>query len=470
MKLKIYNSESRRKEEFNEIENGEVKLYTCGPTVYNYAHIGNLRTYIFEDVLKKVLKYQGYKVKHVMNITDVGHLQSDGDEGEDKMELGAKRENKNVLELARFYEEAFFKDLERLNIEPPTVKARATEHIEDMINLIKLLESKGYTYVANRNVYFSIDKFPNYDKLANLNVTELMAGSRIEVDKFKKNPLDFVLWFVNSKYKNHILQWDSPWGIGFPGWHMECSAIAIKYLGENIDIHCGGIDHLPVHHTNEVAQSEAALGHKWVNYWVHGNYLILENEKMSKSSGTFYTLDKLIEDGFSPMDYRFYVLQSQYRKTLTFNYESLHEAKKSFESMKNRIFTVINNINKDESINEAAIEAFKDKFNESIYDDLNLANAFTVLHEVIKSKDLNNIEKKLLIGDFDRVFSLDLLNVAKPITLDKDKAEKVEDLIKERSLARANKQWKKADEIRDLLLEQNIEIKDTKEGTTWRLM
>ncbi len=265
MALKIYNTMSKTEQEFKEIESGKVKMYTCGPTVYNFAHIGNLRTYLFEDVLKKVLEYEGYEVTHMMNITDVGHLQSDEDTGEDKMALGAKRENKDVFEMARFYEDSFMKDLERLNIKAPTIKARATEHIQDMIDLIKILEEKGYTYIANGNVYFSIDKFKDYYKLANLNLNELQAGSRIEVDSFKKNPFDFVLWFVNSKYDNHILQWDSPWGTGFPGWHIECSAMAIKELGENIDIHCGGVDHIPVHHTNEIAQSECALGHKWVN-------------------------------------------------------------------------------------------------------------------------------------------------------------------------------------------------------------
>lgn len=470
MKLKIYNSMSKDKEEFIEIEKGKVKLYTCGLTVYNFAHIGNLRTYIFEDILKKILEYKGYEVTHVMNVTDVGHLQSDGDHGDDKMEMGAKRDNKTVLEVARFYENAFLKDFKRLNIKVPSVIARATEHVEDMINLIKILESKGYTYIANGNVYFSIDKYEDYYKLANLNMEELQAGSRIEVDKYKKNPLDFVLWFVNSKYKNHILQWDSPWGVGFPGWHIECSAIAIKYLGENIDIHCGGIDHLPVHHTNEIAQSECALGHKWVNYWMHGNFLTLDNDKMSKSSGVFYTVDKLIEDGFSPLEYRYFVLQSQYRKTLTFNYDSLLEAKKSFDALKKRILTVINNIDKDEKVNETKINIYKDKFQQSIYDDLNLANAFTVLFYVLKDGKLNNLEKMTLIKDFDRVFSLDLLENSKVNKLEEYKIKKVEALLQERTLARANKQWKKADEIRAMLLEENIEIKDTNEGTTWRVI
>jgi cysteinyl-tRNA synthetase len=473
MALKIYNTMSKNEEEFKEIEIGKVKMYTCGPTVYNFAHIGNLRTYLFEDVLKKVLEYEGYEVTHMMNITDVGHLQSDEDTGEDKMQLGAKRENKDIFEMARFYENSFMLDLERLNIKAPNIKARATEHIQDMINLIRVLEEKGYTYIANGNVYFSIDKFEDYYKLANLNMKELQAGRRIEVDGFKKNPFDFVLWFVNSKYDNHILQWDSPWGTGFPGWHVECSAMAIKYLGENIDIHCGGVDHIPVHHTNEIAQSECALGHKWVNYWVHGEFLTIDNgkdnEKMSKSSGEFLTVEKLIKDGFSPLDYRYYVLQSKYRKPLAFSYERLMESKKSLDSLKKRIASVIKNIDKDEKINESQINKYKTDFKECINDDLNIANAFTVLFNVLKDDTLNNSEKKFLIEDFDRIFSLDLTQERNENKLDDEKVKYIEGLLSERAAARTNKQWEKSDKIRDILLAENIEIIDSKEGTKWKL-
>lgn len=272
MKFSVYNTLTRAKEEIIPVEKGRIKLYTCGPTVYNYAHIGNLRTYIFEDVLKKAMEYTGLEVRHVMNITDVGHLESDSDTGEDKMALGASREKKTVWEIARFYEEAFLKDCRLLNIAAPTIVCRATEHIEDMIKFIQILEHKGFTYIANGNVYFSIEKYPDYARLANLSMEELEAGSRVEVDPFKKNPLDFVLWFTNSKFSNQIMQWESPWGKGFPGWHIECSAMSMKYLGERIDIHCGGVDHIPVHHTNEIAQSESAVGHKWVNYWMHGEF------------------------------------------------------------------------------------------------------------------------------------------------------------------------------------------------------
>ncbi|MDR3593359.1 cysteine--tRNA ligase [Clostridium sp.] len=469
MTLKIYNTLNRKEEEFKEIQNGKVKMYACGPTVYNFAHIGNLRTYIFEDVLKKVLEYDGYEVTHMINITDVGHLQSDEDNGEDKMAIGAKRENKDILELARFYEDGFMSDLEKLNIKKPNIIARATEHIEDMINLIKKLEEKGYTYIANGNVYFSIDKFENYHKLANLNMDELKAGSRIKVDEFKKNPFDFVLWFVNSKYDNHILQWESPWGTGFPGWHIECSAMATKYLGEYIDIHCGGVDHIPVHHTNELAQSESALGHKLVNYWVHGEFLTTDSEKMSKSSGEFLTVEKLIKDGFSPLDYRYYVLQSKYRKPLAFTYEKLMEAKKSLESLKKRVAAIVENIDNNENLNFDVINQYKSEFKKCLNDDLNIANAFTVLFNVLKDDSITNNEKKILIEDFDAIFSLNLIGEQEADKLDEEKIKYIEELIKERTIARTNKEWDKSDKIRDTLLEEGIEITDTKEGTKWSI-
>lgn len=469
MSLKIYNTLTRKEEEFKEMEPGKVKMYACGPTVYNFAHIGNLRTYVFEDILKKVLEYEGYEVTHMMNITDVGHLQSDEDLGEDKMKIGAERENKSVLELARFYENSFIRDLKRLNVKLPNVITRATEHVQEMIDLIKRLEEKGYTYIANGNVYFSIDKFEDYDKLANLNMKELQPGNRVEIDNFKKNPFDFVLWFVNSKYDKHILQWESPWGNGFPGWHVECSAMAIKYLGEYVDIHCGGVDHIPVHHTNEIAQSESALGHKWVNYWVHGEFLTtINNEKMSKS-GEFLTLEKLMTDGFSPLDYRYYILQSKYRKTLAFSYERLLEAKKSFDSLKKKIAVVIEKIDKNQMVNNNLMERYKAEFKEFIEDDLNIANAFAVLFKVLKDEELNNFEKKFLIKDFDRVFSLNLIEEKDKIKLEDERIKHIEELIRERDAARVKKQWEKSDEIRNILLKENVEITDTKEGTTWKL-
>lgn len=469
MKLNLYNTLNKQVEEFISIEPMKVKMYTCGPTVYNFAHIGNLRTYIFEDTLKRVLQYNNYEVNHVMNITDVGHLQSDADDGEDKMELGAKRESKSVLEIARFYEDAFINDLEKLNIILPNKIPRASEHIKSIINLIKTLEEKGYTYIANNNVYFSIDKFDDYAKLANLSIHELQAGNRVEVDEFKKNPLDFVLWFGNSKYENHILKWDSPWGVGFPGWHIECSAMAIEYLGEYLDIHCGGIDHVPVHHTNEIAQSEGALGHRWVNYWMHGEFLVVDNGKMSKSSGDFLTLNKLIENKFDPLVYRYYVLQSKYRKPLAFSYERLEEASKSFLSLKSKIQTILDNIDENSKINESMLKNYIYKFKNQINDDLNISNGFTVLFDVIKDNNLNNLEKKTLIDNFDLVFGLNLVS-SNNLNLSQEKINWIENLLKERSEYRKNKNWKKSDEIRDILLKENIEILDTKEGTKWNIL
>jgi cysteinyl-tRNA synthetase len=469
MKFSVYNTLTGKKEEIIAVEEGKIRLYTCGPTVYNYAHIGNLRTYVFEDALKKSMEYIGLKVKHVMNITDVGHLESDSDTGEDKMALGASRDKKTVWEIARFYEEAFLKDCSLLNIARPTVVCRATEHIEDMINFIKILEEKGFTYIANGNVYFSIEKYPNYNKLANLSMDELEAGSRVEVDPFKKNPLDFVLWFTNSKFSNQIMQWESPWGKGFPGWHIECSAMSMKYLGDRIDIHCGGIDHIPVHHTNEIAQSESAIGHKWVNYWLHGEFLVLDNGKMSKSSGDFLTVSRLIEEGYSPLDYRYFCLQSRYRKQLAFSFESLTEAQKSLKKLKSRIKNIVEGKKAEETLDTNKLREYQDKFAAQISDDLNIANAFTVLSDVIKEDSLNNAEKLYLIEDFDKVFSLELTAVEETKNSSELDEDYIQKLIQERNDARKQKNWARADEIRKLLLEKDIELIDSKEGTTWKV-
>lgn len=469
MKFSVYNTLTGKKEEIVTVEEGKIRLYTCGPTVYNYAHIGNLRTYVFEDALKKSLEYLGFEVKHVMNITDVGHLESDSDTGEDKMALGASREKKTVWEIARFYEDAFLKDCSLLNIARPTIVCRATEHIQDMINFIKILEEKGFTYIANGNVYFSIEKYPDYNKLANLSMDELEAGSRVEVDPFKKNPLDFVLWFTNSKFSNQIMQWESPWGTGFPGWHIECSAMSMKYLGDRIDIHCGGVDHIPVHHTNEIAQSESAIGHKWVNYWMHGEFLVLDNGKMSKSSGDFLTVSRLMEEGYSPLDYRYFCLQSRYRKQLAFTFESLSIAQNALKKLKSKVKNISEGRKAEDTIDDSRIKEYQDKFSLQLSDDLNIANAFTVLSDVIKDDNLNNTEKLYLIEDFDKVFSLELTAVEDPKdNLDIDE-EYIQSLIQERNDARKQKNWARADEIRNMLLEKNIELLDSREGTTWKV-
>lgn len=495
MSFSIYNTLTKKKEEFVPVEEGKVKMYACGPTVYSFAHIGNLRTYIFEDVLKKALKYNGYEVKHVMNITDVGHLESDSDTGEDKMLLGAAKENKTVWEIARFYEEAFLKDCARLSIETPNIISRATEHIEDMIKFIKILEAKGYTYIANGNVYFSIDKFEDYNKLARLSLDELDLRGRVEADPHKKNSLDFVLWFTNSKFSNQIMQWESPWGKGFPGWHIECSAMSIKYLGERIDIHCGGVDHITVHHTNEIAQSESALGHKWVNYWMHGEFLVegKENKKMSKSDGEFLTVDKLIEKGFSPLDYRYFCLQARYRKQLAFTFENLEEAQKSLKKLRSKIRAIADASTSDEKyildnienldeisheekfkevIRKENLDNYKHKFAKEIGNDLNIPNAFTVLSEAIKDNVLTKAEKIYLIKDFDKVLSLELIEDHKQNENFKDDGneEWIQKFIDERNEARKNKNWGRADEIRKLLLEKSIELVDTKEGTAWKYL
>ena len=338
-----------------------------------------------------------------------------------------------------------------------------------MIKFIQVLEQKGFTYIANGNVYFSIEKFPDYTKLANLSMDELKAGSRVEVDRYKKNPMDFVLWFTNSKFANQIMQWESPWGKGFPGWHIECSAMSMKYLGDRIDIHCGGVDHIPVHHTNEIAQSESAVGHKWVNYWMHAEFLVFDNGKMSKSNGGFLTVSKLIEKGFSPLDYRYFCLQSKYKKQLVFSFESLKEAQKALSKLKSKINGILESKNAEDKLNEDNIKSYQAKFTDQISDDLNIANAFTILSEVIKDEALNNSEKVYLIEDFDRVFSLNLTdvnNINENASVDEIY---INNLIKERNQARKEKNWSRADEIRNILLEQNIELIDSKEGTAWKV-
>ncbi|MCK5154016.1 MAG: cysteine--tRNA ligase, partial [Spirochaetales bacterium] len=337
MKLRFFNTMGRLVEDFKTIETGVVKMYCCGPTVYNYAHIGNLRAYLFDDILRRTLEYAGYKVNHVVNITDVGHLTDDNDDGEDKMVKSSRETGKSVWDIAKYFTDAFFKDIDNLNIVRPTVSPRATDHIEEMINLIKRLESRGYTYESGGNVYFDIDKFPDYGKLALRDRQDLSAGARIAVDPNKKNAHDFVLWFTNSKFEDQAMQWDSPWGRGYPGWHLECSAMSMKYLGDQFDIHCGGIDHISIHHTNEIAQSEAASGKKWVNYWMHNEFLIMNKGKMAKSSGNFITLDSLIEDGFDPLDYRYFSLGGHYRSQLQFSIESLGSAKSARENLFERV-------------------------------------------------------------------------------------------------------------------------------------
>lgn len=470
MALKLYNTMGRTIQEFKPINESEVGLYGCGPTVYNFAHIGNLKTYVFEDLLRRTLEYLGYNVKHVMNITDVGHLTDDADEGEDKMEKSAREKGQTVWEVAEYYTKAFFNDTEKLNILNPHISCKATDHIKEMIDLIRTLEEKGFTYEAGGNIYFSIDKFPDYGKLALLDRQKLNAGARIEVDSNKKNPHDFVLWFTKSKFENHAMLWDSPWGKGYPGWHVECSAMSMKYLGEQFDIHCGGIDHVSIHHTNEIAQTEAATGKKWVNYWLHGEFLVMNKAKMAKSAGNFLTLAVLEEKGYDPLDYRYFCLGGHYRSQLQFSWESLDSAKTARNNLVEKIKTLMENSTKIplDSVSEAA-EKYLEDFRTSISEDLNLPKVLAVVWTLLKDSALSDSEKITLLLDFDRVLGLDLERKADSNDNNKNEIDqKVFDLIKEREEARKAKDFAKSDEIRDLLKEMGIAIKDTADGTKWK--
>lgn len=456
--MKLYNTLTKQIEEFIPNEKGIVKMYTCGPTVYHFAHIGNLRTYIFEDILEKSLTYLGYKVDRVMNITDVGHLQSDGDVGEDKMLIGAKREGKTVYEIADFYTNAFFDDAQKLNIKKPNIIKKASDQIEHYIKIITDLINKDYAYISNGNVYFDISKAKDYYKLSGKKEEELVIGARddVTIDESKRNPFDFVLWFTKSKFENQAMIWDSPWGRGYPGWHIECSTIASTTLGEYLDIHCGGVDNIFPHHTNEIAQSEAYLGHKWCNYWIHGEHLNDISGKMAKSKGEFLTISLLINKGYNPLAYRFMCLQSHYRKQLLFTYESLDIASQSYNKLKSKI----NSLKKEATnLNLEVINMYKNKFKEALEDNLNTSNALTVLFDVLKDEVLDDYNKLVIIEDFDRVLSLDL-------TLkDNNIPKEIEDLVNERNIAKTNKDFSKSDEIRDKLLSMGYTIKDTRDGT-----
>ena len=457
--MKIYNTLTKQVEVFESNEPGLVKMYTCGPTVYNYAHIGNIRAYIFEDVLEKTLEHIGFKVMRVMNITDVGHMTSDADEGEDKMLKGAKREHKTVYEISEFYTNAFFSDIKKLNIRKPRIVEKASDHIREYIKIIKKLEEDGYAYVSNGNVYFDVDKFSDYYKLSGKNKEDLLVGVRedVENDEYKHNPYDFGLWFTKSKFEDQAMKWDSPWGVGYPGWHIECSGIALKYLGEHLDIHCGGVDNIFPHHTNEIAQSECYLGHKWCNYWVHGGFLNDKNGKMSKSSGEFLTVSLLEEKGYNPLVYRFMCLQSHYRNNLMFSYEALDQNKIAYEKLLNKIKNIKY---KDEMLDEDLVNEYLNKFSMSLENDLNTANVITYLFDIIKDERLNSASKLHLIKEYDKVLSLDLLKEEKKNKLTKE----MKDLIDERSRCKREKNYDRADEIREELLSMGIELKDTRDG------
>lgn len=467
--MKLYNSMSRSIEEFEPLVPGKVSMYTCGPTVYNYAHIGNLRTYIHEDVLEKTLEYLGYNVKRVMNITDVGHLESDADDGEDKMLKGAQRENKTVWEVAEYYTNAFFEDCVKLHIKKPEIVAKATDYIHEYIEFIKGLESKGYTYFSNGNVYFDISKFDGYTKLSRLDLESLKIAHRddVEIDVNKKNPQDFVLWFTKSKFENQAMKWNSPWGVGYPGWHIECSVISLTNLGEQMDIHCGGVDHIPVHHTNEIAQTEAYTGKEWTKYWWHAEFLNDISGKMSKSSGEFLTVSLLEKKGFNPLSYRYYVLNSHYRKQLAFSFESLQMAEAAYSKLKRKTQGLACIEIGDLDLSKAGL-AYLDSYKTHLADDLNTANAITVLYDVLKS-DLSETEKAYIISEMDQVLSLGLLEAANEELEAHDEKEWIEAMIQKRNEAKANKDWTSADAIRDELKAKGIVLVDTPQGVQWKV-
>lgn len=463
----LYNTLGNKKMEFVPHTEGKVGMYTCGPTVYHYAHIGNLRTYIMEDVLEKYLRYIGYDVKRVMNITDVGHLSSDADTGEDKMLAGAKREHKTVLEIAKFYTDAFFDDCKKLNIKRPDVVEPATHCIPEFIKMVDTLLKKGYAYEAGGNVYFDTSKLDEYYVFGNQNQDDLAVGVRDDVDEDenKRNKTDFVLWFTKSKFDDQELKWESPWGYGYPGWHIECSAISIKHLGEYLDIHCGGVDNAFPHHTNEIAQSEAYIGHKWCPYWFHVTHLLDARGKMSKSKGGFLTVSLLEEKGYNPVVYRMFCLQSHYRKPLTFSYDNLDNTAKAY----NKLVKKISNLNPIGEPNMEEAQPFIDKFKENMDNDLNTSLGITSIYDVLKA-NISDATKIYLLNDFDKVLSLDLVKTANKLKKEKNSSvdtAKVEELIRKRTEARANKDWATADAIRDELNAMNVVIKDTPDGITW---
>lgn len=465
--MKIYNSLTRTKEEFVPNEAGKVAMYTCGPTVYHYAHIGNLRSYIMEDVLEKYLRFDGYDVKRVMNITDVGHLTSDGDTGDDKMLKGAKREHKTVMEIAKFYTDAFFDDCKKLNIKTPDVVAPATSCIDDFIKVISALIEKDYAYEAGGNIYFDTSKLKQYYVFNDFKEEDLAVGVRegVEEDTNKRNKADFVLWFTKSKFDDQELKWDSPWGVGYPGWHIECSCISMKNLGEYLDIHCGGIDNAFPHHTNEIAQSEAYLGHKWCNYWFHVHHLNTNSGKMSKSSGEFLTVSLLEEKGYDPIVYRFFCLQSHYRKSLVFSYENLDNAAVAYNKMIARIAAAVKDTSGE--IDKAAYDKLMGSFKDALDNDLNTALAITAVYDVL-SADTNGKTKAALISEFDKVLSLNLIKNAEKLNAEPETEElpqEILDLAEQRKAARKEKNFALADELRDKITALGYVVEETRQGT-----
>lgn len=459
--ISLYNTATKHKDEFKPQNEKNVTMYCCGPTVYNFAHIGNLRTYIFEDLLSRTIRLQ-YPLTHVMNVTDVGHLVSDGDDGEDKMEVGAAREGKSAWDIAKFYEDKFWQDYDALHCIRPTIVSKATAHIKEMINLVKQLEEKGFTYTTSDGIYYDTSKFPRYDALVgHAHISGLQGGARVEMSDEKRNPTDFALWKFSPKDKKRQMEWDSPWGVGFPGWHIECSSMAMKYLGNTLDIHCGGVDHITIHHTNEIAQSEAVTGQKYVNYWVHGEFLILRSGKMSKSGGSFVTVDVLRQKGYDPLAYRYLCLGAHYRTQLEFSYESMDSATKSLKNLR----SIACQVKKQAGVASQSEKSktWKDKFTAAMQDDLNAPKALAITWEVARASDMTPAEKLDVLEFAETILALDLFR--EDIEIVTIPAE-IEQLLEARKQARATKDWKKSDEIRDAIAQKGYIVKDTPKGQT----
>ena len=462
MAVKLYNTLTKQKSNFVPLNGNEVRIYSCGPTVYSYAHIGNFRTYIFMDNLRRMLEYNGYNLKHVMNITDVGHLESDSDEGEDKMEKAAKKENKSPYEIAEVYTKAFFKDMEKLHIEKPEIIAKATEHIPDMLEFAKEIVKNGYGYETSTAIYFDVSKLDKYPVLSNRNIDEQIAGARVDVDPEKRNPYDFAIWIKAPK--NHIMKWDSPWGLSYPGWHLECSAMSRKYLGEEFDIHTGGVDHIPTHHENEIAQSKGAFGKIPARIWMHVEFLQIDGGKMSKSLGNVYTISQLEEKGIEALAYKLFCYTAHYRTKLNFTFEGAAASQKALNRLR-EAFVKHNNGN--DNVDDELIQKYKNKFLDAINDDLNMPLAMSTVWELARN-DLKSRKISDLLLDFDRVLGLDLKNSEKYLE-EQNKVElpdEIADLLEKRKKAREEKNWQLSDEIRDVLKEKGYIVKDTKEGMT----
>ncbi len=461
--MKVYNTLSRQKEDFKPIDDKEVRIYSCGPTVYNYAHIGNLRTYVFMDLLRRVLEYNGYSLKHVLNITDVGHLVSDEDEGEDKMVKGAREQKKTPYEIAEYYTNIFMKDIKALNIQIPEIVPKATEHIPEMLEFVHGLVDKGFGYETSDGIYFDIQKFDGYGKLSRANLEDQIAGARVEVNEEKHHPADFAIW--KKAPKEHIMQWPSHWGMGYPGWHIECSAMGRKYLGDTFDIHTGGVDHIPVHHENEIAQSEALMGKPAVNYWMHGEFMMVNNGKMSKSLGNTYTIDNLKEKGYDPMAFRYMCLNAHYRNKLNFTWDVMQSAQVSYDRF---VEGVLSHKDGKEQIDSAVVKEFLSDFEDAINDDLNIPKALGVAWNAVRyGKKSQEIFE--LLNKMNKIFGFNL-EKKKDNTNEPEVSPEIQKLLEERKEARTQKNWKRSDEIRDELKAMGYTVEDTANGPKLKLL